>query len=140
MAKLINLSTPDSGVTNGMELSFRAPCDCSDVTGVTLEGVNYTLVDASGESLSGCSKYFVKDAILTVIIDTANKKATLLNPRVNTYTKTLGTPEDTASASGGTVWSRVKQVESDVSGKAPASHTHKKAEIIDEIRRKEHGE
>lgn len=111
MARIINLATPDNGVTNGMELSFRAPCDCSDVTGVNLEGVTYTLVDASGESLSGCSKYFVKDAILTVIIDTVNHKANLLNPRVNTYTKTLGTPEDEASATGTTVWARVKQLE-----------------------------
>lgn len=131
MAKLINLSTPDSGIANGMELSFRAPCDCSDVTGVTLAGVEYALVDASGESLSGCSKYFVKNAVLTVIIDTENKKATLLNPRVNTYTKTLGTPDDTASASGSTLWARVKQLIADIAGKAPSVHKHLKEDITD---------
>lgn len=114
MARLINLSTPDVGVTDGMELSFRAPCDCSDVTGVNLDGATYTLVDASGESLTGCSKYFVKDAILTVIIDTVNKKATLLNPRVNTYTKTLGTPNDEPSASAHSAWARIKQLEGDL--------------------------
>lgn len=109
MAKLINLSTPDIGVTDGMELSFRAPCDCSDVTGVTLDGVTYTLVDASGESLSGCSKYFVKNAVLTVIIDMVNKKANLLNPRVNTHTKSLGTANDTGNLDGSTVWAVAKQ-------------------------------
>lgn len=114
MARLINLSTPNSGVTTGMELSFVAPCDCSDVTGISLDGATYTLVDTSGNSLTSCSGYFAKGAILTVVIDTANKKATLLNPRVNTYTKSLGTPDDVASANGTTVWARVKQIEEDL--------------------------
>ena len=114
MAKLINLEAPASGVINGMELSFYAPCDCSNVTGITLEGKTYQLVDASGTSLSGCSKYFTKGATLSVIIDTVNAKATLLNPRVNTYTKTLGTPDDTASASANTVWARVKDLANNV--------------------------
>ena len=131
MARLINLSTPESGVTDGMELSFRAPCNCADANGISLDGVTYDLVDASGNSLTSCSGYFVKDAILTVIIDTVNGKATLLNPNVNNYTKTLGTPDDTASASGGTLWSRVKQIIADLSNKAAKVHTHTKSEITD---------
>ena len=109
MAKLINLSTPECGINDGLQISFRAPFDCSDVTGVTIDGVTYALVDASGESLSGSSKCFAKNAILTVIIDTINKKANLLNPRVNTHTKTLGTPEDTGDLDGSTVWAVAKQ-------------------------------
>lgn len=130
MARVINLATPDCGVSDGMELSFRAPCGCSDVTGIKLDGVTYALVDASGGALTGCSGYFDKDAILTVIIDMTKSKATLLNPRVNTYTKTLGTSEDTPSADG-SVWSRVKKLQSDVEGKAPTSHNHTKDEITD---------
>lgn len=114
MARLINLSTPEAGITDGMELSFRAPCNCSDVTGVKLDNVEYALVDASGESLSGCSGYFVQNAVLTVIIDTVNKKATLLNPRVNTYTKTLGTPNDSPSSSAHSAWARIRALEGDL--------------------------
>ena len=131
MARLINLTTPEFGVTNGMELSFKAPCNCSDATGISLDGVTYELVDASGTSLTSCSNYFVKDAVLTVIIDTENHKATLLNPNVNNYTKTLGTPNDTASATGTTVWARLKQIISDLAGKAPSVHTHTKSQITD---------
>ena len=111
MARLINLATPEGGVVNGMQLSFYAPCDCTDVTGVSLNSETYTLVDASGNTLTGCSTYFVKNATLSVIIDTINKKATLLNPRVNTYTKTLGTPNDTADGNGTTAWARIKNIE-----------------------------
>ena len=106
MARLINLTTPEIGVTDGMEISFRAPCNCTEVTGISLDGVTYDLVDTSGNTLTTCKNYFVKDAILTVIIDTTNQKATLLNPRVNTYTKTLGTPSDAPNANGNTVWAK----------------------------------
>ena len=108
MANYINLETPASGVTNGMELSFRAPCNCDLVDGIRLEGQNYQIVDASGNSLTSCSKYFAEGAILTVIIDTSKRTATLLNPNVNNYTKTLGTAEDTPNEYGETVWARVK--------------------------------
>jgi hypothetical protein len=111
MARYIELSTPDSGITQGMELSFRAPCNCSEALGIKLDGQNYSLVDASGSSLQHCSGYFTSGAILTVIIDTVNFKATLLNPRVNTYTQSLGTEEDEASPDGKTVWARVKNAE-----------------------------
>lgn len=131
MARVINLATPDFGVTDGMELSFRAPCDSTDVTGITLDGVNYDLVDASGASLTSCSTYFAEGSMVTVIIDTSNRKASVLNPRVNTYTKSLGTPNDTASSSGTTVWARVKQIEGDMLGKAPSVHTHTKSQISD---------
>jgi hypothetical protein len=98
-----------------------------------LNNQKYTLVDTSGESLSSCSDYFVKDAILTVIIDTVNMKATLLNPRVNTYTKTLGTPNDSPDLinRNNTVWARVKRVEEDILDLAPKEHTHTRAEITD---------
>lgn len=131
MARNINLSTPEAGVSNGMELSFRAPCECSEVIGITLDGVTYDLVDGLGNSLRSCATTFKKDAILTVVIDTDNKKATLLNPYVTTYTQTLGYPSDTASSTANTVWARVKQVENDVAGKAPTSHTHTKSQIAD---------
>ena len=131
MAKLITLSTPEWGVSNGMELSFNAPCDCTGVTGISLDGVTYEIIDTSGNSLTSCTNYFAQGAILTVIIDTVNKKATLLNPRVDTYTKTLGTPEDTASASGNTLWARVKQLVADLAGKAPSVHKHVKSDITD---------
>lgn len=131
MAKLINLTTPEFGVSNGMELSFRAPCDCSNVTGVSLDGVTYNLVDASGVSLEGCSTYFKKDAILTVIINTTDGTATLLNPLVNNYTKTLGTASDTPNSNGTTVWSRVKYLTTALGGKASATHTHTTSDITD---------
>ena len=131
MARHITLTTPEWGVTDGMELSFRAPCDCSDVTGISLAGNIYDIVDASGNTLTSCSRYFTKDAILTVVIDTSKHTATLLNPRVNTYTKSLGTSEDNPSSNGTTVWARVKQLEHDLATKTPNDHTHTKADITD---------
>lgn len=114
MARLINLSTPEGGVNCGMELSFYAPCDSDEVNGISLAGETYDLVDANGNSLCGCSNSFESNAMITVIIDTVGKKAHLLNPCVNSYTKSLGTPNDTASAEGTTVWARVKQSESEI--------------------------
>ena len=111
MTGYINLETPACGVTQGMELSFRAPCGCSDVSGISLDNQFYSIVDASGSPLTGCSGYFEAGAILTVIIDVTNRTATLLNPRVNTYTQSLGTENDEPSPTAKTVWARVKNAE-----------------------------
>lgn len=131
MSRIITLSTPESGITNGMELSFRAPCDCTDVTGISLNGLTYALVDASGNKLTTCSGYFNKDSLLTVIIDTDNKKASLLNPLVNTYTQSLGSPKDLASKNAPTVWARVKEIENSLPNKSDTGHKHTKSDITD---------
>ena len=107
----ITLTTPDGGVQHGMQLTFTAPRNSDGVTGILLNNEEYQLVDSNGVALSSVGEVFSQGAMVSVIIDAVNKKATLLNPGSNGYTKTLGHPSDTADKSGLTVWSRVKSVE-----------------------------
>lgn len=133
MAKYIKLSAPEFGITDGMQLTFRAPCVCTDVDGISIEGydTNFTLVDSLGMSLRHCSFVFEEGSMLSVILDTVNKTATLLNPGENYYTSTLGDSGDAPSRSKNSVWARVNYILDVLNDKANCMHSHSKSQITD---------
>lgn len=64
---------------NGKQVSFVAPCGCDAVTGLSIEGETYTVVDAMGEVVTGIGGVFCAGSVISVILDTVNKKAYLQN-------------------------------------------------------------
>lgn len=79
---------------DGMEVKFKAPCDCTEVTGLTISypntmGANLvkflSLMDAHGNRLSGVGNLFLKDAYVTVLVDTGNNVAYIQNADTNGY-------------------------------------------------------
>lgn len=64
---------------NGKQVSFRAPCDCSDITCIVIDGEDYALVDSSNGIIAGTVNRWVAGALISVMLDVDNKKAYILN-------------------------------------------------------------
>lgn len=92
MAKIcIELTEP---LRNGMTVKFRAPCDCTEVTGLDVTfpadgGLIFTtpmtLMDAHGNRLAGVGNLFMQYALVSVLLDTENKIAYIQNADTNGY-------------------------------------------------------
>lgn len=78
MANLTLTLPDDIIICNGRQVTFKAPCDCSNVQSVIIKGVTYALVDSNKRPVSG-GNAFCEDALVTVLLDTENNYAYLLN-------------------------------------------------------------
>lgn len=74
--------TVEEGIINGKQVSFKAPCHSEDVTGLTINNIEYDLVDAIGNSLLGVKDVWASDAIVSVILNTDTDKAYVQNPTI----------------------------------------------------------
>lgn len=80
-------------VIDGMPISFRAPCNCNEVTGIKVEWqdgegakfIVFSFADAHGNNLKGLTNLFAAGAIVRVVLDTANAKAFIQNADTNAY-------------------------------------------------------
>lgn len=76
-------------VYNGMPVTFKAPCDCTAVEGLTVsyESNSYTFVfkDAHNNTLAGLGNLFMQGALVKAILDTENGYAYLQNADTNAY-------------------------------------------------------
>ena len=79
---------------DGETLSFKAPCDAKDITGLIIYYPNenaetvsheFTLNDASGSDIGEIDNIFSEGAIVKVIIDTYLNNAFVQNADTNTY-------------------------------------------------------
>ena len=77
MATLTVTLPTGTTVVNGKQVTFRAPCDCTGISGIVINGTTYMLVDATTEQITGHT--FKKDAMVSVIMDTENNKAFVQN-------------------------------------------------------------
>lgn len=73
---------------HGEEITIKAPCNCSDVTGVQIAGVVYPFYDAAGKPMKMGSGLFSKDNLIRVLIDTENTRATIINHAIPGVTAT----------------------------------------------------
>lgn len=86
----IDLSYP---IVDGQPLTFRAPCDCTSVTGIkvyypngeTTESKEFTLKDAHCNDLAEIGDLFASGAYVKVIVDTTNNAAYIQNADTNKY-------------------------------------------------------
>lgn len=76
--------TVDS-VVDGQSLTFKAPCDCTAVTGITIGSTTYTFKDAHGNDLNGMGNLFLTGAYVKVVLDTTNHYAYIQNADTNKY-------------------------------------------------------
>lgn len=70
---------------NGKQISFVAPCGSLEADSVVIEGVEYTVVDAAGKTLTGAVPAWEKGATVSVVLDTVNAKAYIQNAATNGY-------------------------------------------------------
>lgn len=114
-------------VTYGKLITFTAPCACTSVDGIQVAGTNYTLADALGNSL-GAKNAFASGALVTVALDTTNKKALLQNSGIVAAANTIS--ETLPIAKGGTGKTTASEALAALGG-APFKHQHTASDITD---------
>lgn len=89
--------TLDYQINDGMSLTFKAPCDCTAVTGLivyypsltedasTSTSKTFTFKDAHGNNLASVGNLFTTGAYVKVILDTTNNSAYIQNADTNSY-------------------------------------------------------
>ena len=83
----------DGILMDGHEVTFKAPCDCTEVQGLkvyylkdgTQHNATFTMKDSHGNTLTGLGNLFETGAYVRVTLDLANKFAYLLNADTNKY-------------------------------------------------------
>ena len=90
----ININT-DYPIYDGIQITFKAPCDCDETEGLCVNSRNFVFKDAHGVTLTGIGNLFSKGAYVKVILDAVNGYAYMQNADTNSYleSKTL-TPHD----------------------------------------------
>lgn len=76
----VKLTLPGTIVpTTGMQVNFVTPCNCSEIDSITIDSTTYDIVDAFGNSLAGTGCMWAANALVSVLLDTVNARAFLLN-------------------------------------------------------------
>ena len=77
------------GIANGSEVSFTAPCSCSEIDGLKVYhpggSKDFVFKDAHGNELTGLGNLFAKDSIVKVLLDVAGGFAYIQNADTNAY-------------------------------------------------------
>ena len=105
---------------DGMDVKFKAPCDCTGVTGLVVQYMtdgdirdekSFVFKDAHGSLLSNVGNLFVKNTYLKAILDTTNGIAYLQNADTNAYLENAlsnHTHSNYLSTGGGTLTGQLK--------------------------------
>lgn len=111
--------TVDS-VVDGQSLTFKAPCDCTAVTGITIGSTTYTFKDAHGNDLSGMGNLFLTGAYVKVVLDTTNNYAYIQNADTNKYLENNKVPT-TRKVNGKALSADITLTAADVNAAAKSS-------------------
>lgn len=92
----------DGIITDGQSVTFKAPCDCSEIEGLKIYyikdkvrvGELFTMKDSRVQNLSTVNNLFAAGAYVTVVLDTVNKRAFLQNAATSGYIEEKVTPVD----------------------------------------------
>ena len=112
----------DHPLVDGMTLTFKAPCNCTAVTGLkvyyplvtdtetTTTSATFTFKDAHLNALTDVGNLFMQGATVKVVVDTTSNFAFIQNAATNAYLEskfsslqpkiTYGTTEPTGGSSG----------------------------------------
>lgn len=96
----IKIKSPEP-LYDGMAVSFKAPCACTEVEGLAVT-YNYTetvftFKDAHGNTLTGIGNLFAEGAVIKVLLDVENSSAYLQNADTNGYIESRWTKKNTAT-------------------------------------------
>lgn len=81
--KLVLTLPSNSSACSGKQITFKAPCNSQAVSAISVCGVDYSIVNASGEAVCGCSENaWVEGAMVSVVLDTDTNKAYVQNSNV----------------------------------------------------------
>lgn len=100
----LNITLPaDTTVCDGKQITFKAPADSTACTTITISGVVYTLVTASGECIPNGSVLWKANSMVSVILDCSTKKAYVQNAEHISFGKTyiVDVPTNWTAASTG---------------------------------------
>lgn len=85
----------DHPIQTGEHVTFKAPCECSAVTGVVvyypsedgsaIEKMTFTFRDSHNNDLAGLGNLFAADALVVAALNTESKSVHLLNADTNSY-------------------------------------------------------
>ena len=83
----------DGPLMDGHKLTFKAPCDCSDMEYLDVRYMKdntqvsklFTMKDANCNALTVTQNLFAKDSYVSVILDTKKGRAYLQNANTNNY-------------------------------------------------------
>lgn len=92
----------NGALTDGMTVTFKAPCDCTNITGLkiyhvkdgVMVGEEFTMKDAMVNNLSNTNNLFGAGAYVTVVLDTYNHRAFLQNASSSEYLEQKVMPVD----------------------------------------------
>ena len=108
----VDLNTP---ITDGTEVVFRSPVDCSQVTGLLVNHTGgsqeFAFADAHGNDVGDIDHLFAENAVVKVILDVTTSMAFVQNADTNAYLegrfKTLEDMIGSGGGGGGSVGSAV---------------------------------
>lgn len=76
-------------IKDGVTFTFHAPCNCSDVDGITVQHpdgeTRFAFKDTHGNDLTGLNNLFTTGSLVTVVLDVTNNAAFLQNADTNGY-------------------------------------------------------
>ena len=82
----VDLNTP---ITDGAEVVFRSPVDCSQVTGLIVyyqgDSHEFAFADAHGNNVGDIDHLFAENAVVKVILDLVHSMAFVQNADTNAY-------------------------------------------------------
>ena len=82
----VDLTTP---ITDGTEVVFRSPVDCSEITGLIVycndDSKEFALADAHGNNVGDIDHLFAENVVVKVILDVTHSMAYVQNADTNAY-------------------------------------------------------
>lgn len=83
---IVDLNTP---ITDGKDVVFRSPVDCSQVTGLIVcykdVSQEFAFADAHGNNVGDIDHLFAENAVVKVILDVTTGMAFVQNADTNAY-------------------------------------------------------
>lgn len=67
-------------IETGLQITFVAPCDCSEVTSLSIGGVTYYIVDTNEKPIGYMGVFWLAGTTVTLTLDCENKKAYMPSP------------------------------------------------------------
>jgi len=114
--------TVDTPLVDGQSLTFKAPCDCTAVTGIKIGDTTFVFKDAHKNLLTGVGNLFVTGAYVKVVLDTTNNVAYIQNADTNEYIENTKVP-NTRKVNNKPLSADITLTAEDV-GAAASAHDH----------------
>lgn len=124
MANIVLTLPVGEAVYTGKQITFPAPCDCKTPEGVVIGEQSFNMVDAAGNNVLGTEGVFIKDALISIVLDCENSKAYIQNAASGATTGVSAHLADTTvhlTSAERTKWNSA----------STNSHTHSNKTVLD---------